>query len=449
MAIDFALSPEQEELRTNARAFANSVLAGVSERIDGIADPAEAFYAQRDIFTEFAKAGFTRSFIPTGDGGLGFGSLDFAIAAEELARVDINVPTTLLGSGLGLQPVIQFGTAEQRQRFLRPFVDDVDGSLLASFAFTDVAGGANYDSDDPAGGIQTTARTAGDRLVVSGEKHYTTNGTGWDGRGAHLYSVVCRTDPSLGANDALAVVMVPGDLDGIEVVEVYDKLGHRGVMTPRVHFHDVEVPADHLIGQPGQGKEIVSRAFSWTAGIIGAATVGVMRAAFDHAYEFCTTERRLGTVPVIDHQNVGFMLADARMRIESARYLTWKACHYFDTTDGRGEELAIMAKVHCSELCVQTIYDLMRVVGVESYTRRTPLERLLRDALVFPLYDGGNLGVRRRQLHDIMRQPGYDQMLGAEGRVLRTGHRRPETAGDRRPGPRPAGARVEPRLAWG
>jgi alkylation response protein AidB-like acyl-CoA dehydrogenase len=112
------------------------------------------------------------------------------------------------------------------------------------------------------------------------------------------------------------------------------------------------------------------------------------------------------------------MLADARMNIEAARYLTWKACHYFDTTGGQGEELCIMAKVYCSERCVETIYNLMRVVGVESYTPRTPLERLLRDALVFPLYDGGNLGVRRRQLHDILRRPGYDQMLAAEGRTL-------------------------------
>ena len=418
MPIDFNLSEEQQQLQSNARAFAEGVLAGVADRLDAVTDPAEAFYAQRDIYTEFAKAGFTRSFIPAEDGGLGFGMLAFAIAAEELARVDVNVPTTLLATGLGLQPIIQFGTAEQRRRFLQPFVDDVDGSLLASFAFTDVGGGANFDAEDPSAGIQTMARRDGDRLIVNGEKHYTTNGTGWDGTGAHLFTVVCRTDPTKGASESLAVVAVPGHAPGVEVVEVYDKLGQRGVVTPRVHFHDVAVPAENLIGRPGQGVEIISRAFSWTAGIIGAACVGVMRAAFDYAHDFCTRERRLGTVPVIEHQNVGFMLADARMRIEAARYLAWKACHYFDTTGGRGEELAIMAKVHCSELCVQTIYDLMRVVGVESYTPRTPLERLLRDALVFPLYDGGNMGVRRRQLHDILRRPGYDQMLAAEGRTL-------------------------------
>jgi alkylation response protein AidB-like acyl-CoA dehydrogenase len=142
-----------------------------------------------------------------------------------------------------------------------------------------------------------------------------------------------------------------------------------------------------------------------------------MRAAFEYALNFAKTERRLGSGPIIEHQNVGFMLADIKMRIEAARYLTWKACHYLEQTGGRGEELAIMTKVYCSELAVQVVYDAMRLVGVESYTKKTPLERLLRNALVFPLYDGGNMGVRRRQLHAILSQPGYDSMLAAQGRV--------------------------------
>ncbi|MGH8933943.1 MAG: acyl-CoA dehydrogenase family protein [Egibacteraceae bacterium] len=417
MPIDFTLSPEQRELQQNARAFAESVLADAAATIDRIADPVEAFRAGRAAFTEFAKAGFTKAFIPPEHGGGGFSTLAFALAAEELARVDVNVPTTLLGSALGLRPIIQFGSHEQKERFLRPFVDDADGSLLASFAFTDVGGGANYDSDDPNAGMQTFARQEGDCLIVSGEKHYATNGTGWNGDGATLYTVVCRTDPGKGASDSLAVVVVPGDAQGVEIVDVYDKLGQRGIVTPRVHFNSVEVPADHLLGQPGDGKRIVSGAFSWTAALIGAACVGTMRAAFEHALEFARREHRLGPVPIIEHQNVGFMLADIKMRIEAARYMTWKACHYLDATDGAGEELAIMTKVYCSELAVQVVYDAMRLVGVESYTRKTPLERLMRDALVYPLYDGGNMGVRRRQLHNIFRQPGYHSMLVAEGAV--------------------------------
>src|SRR5438067_7191094 len=417
MAIDFTLSPEQRQLQDNARAFAEGVLAPVAAQLDAIADAAEAFYSTRPAYREMAKAGFTKSFIPVANGGLGFGLVEFALAAEELARVEINVPTTLLGSGLGLQPVIQFGDAAQRKLFLQPFVDDEDGALLASFAFTEVAGGANFDSNDPAAGVQTFARRVGDEWVVTGQKHYTTNGTGWNGKGAHLYSVVCRTDPTKGARESLAVVMVPGDAAGVQVIDVYDKLGHRGVMTPRVHFEDVRVPAHHLIGRPGQGLGLVSGAFSCTAAPIGAACVGVMRAAFEYALDFARTERRLGPGPVIEHQNVGYMLADLKMRIEAARYLTWKSCHYLEQTGGRGEELAIMTKVYCSELAVQVVYDAMRLVGVESYTKKTPLERLLRNALVFPLYDGGNMGVRRRQLHALLSQPGYDAMLAAQGRV--------------------------------
>jgi alkylation response protein AidB-like acyl-CoA dehydrogenase len=417
MALDFSLSLEQLQLQANARAFAEGVLAPIPGQLDAIADPAEAFYATRAAYREMARAGFTKSFIPVSDGGLGFSLLDIALAAEELARVDVNVPTTLLASGLGLQPVIQFGDAAQRKLFLQPFVDDEDGSLLASFAFTEVTGGANFDANDAAAGVQTFARLDGEDWVLTGQKHYTTNGTGWDGKGAHLYSVVCRTDPTKGASESLAVVMVPGSAAGVQVVDVYDKLGHRGVMTPRVHFENVRVPANHLIGRPGQGLQIVSGAFSWTAALIGAACVGVMRAAFEYALDFTKSERRLGRGPIIEHQNVGYMLADIKMRLEAARYLTWKACHYLEQTGGRGEELAIMTKVYCSELAVQVIYDAMRLVGVESYTMKTPLERLLRNALVFPLYDGGNMGIRRRQLHALFTQPGYDAMLAAQGRV--------------------------------
>ena len=143
MSIDFTLSDSQQELQKNAQGFAEGVLRPVAETIDRAADGWESFLAGREAYREMARAGFTTSFIPTEYGGGGFSMLDFAIAAEELTRVDVNVPTTLLASGLGLQPVIQHGTPEQKERLLRPFVEDQEGELLASYAFTDVAGGAN------------------------------------------------------------------------------------------------------------------------------------------------------------------------------------------------------------------------------------------------------------------------------------------------------------------
>lgn len=418
MAIDFSLSDTQREIQANAAAFAARFLTRIAERIDRIPDPWDAFLSTREAYREMARAGFTRACLPEQYGGLGFSMIDFALAAEELTRVDTNVPTTLLATGLGLQPIIQFGTHEQKSRFFRDFAADEDGELLASFAFTDVAGGANYDSNQPPAGMQTLARRDGDHWIINGQKHYTTNGTGWHKKGAHLYTVVCRTDKHKGADESLAVIAVPGDTPGIEVVSVYDTLGHRGVVTPAVNFTDVRVPVDNLIGRPGDGKKIINGTFSWTAALIGAACVGVMRAAFEHALEFARSEKRLGAVPVIEHQNVGFMLADIKMQLEAARYLTWKACHEVERSGGRSEELAIMTKVYCSELAVKAVYEAMQVVGVESYIEDSPLGRLMREAMCFPLYDGGNRGIRRRQLHDLMRKPGYDSMLAAEGRLL-------------------------------
>ena len=414
MAIDFQLSESQRALQAEARRFAAQVLSKVPSTIAPFPKPEDRFYATRPFYTAMAESGFIKGLLPASVGGTALSTLDFALAAEELTTADVNVPTALLGTGLGLHAVVHHGTEEQQQRFLPDFVED--GTRLAALAFTEVTGGANYNSTDPSVGVQTFARLEGDEWVINGAKHYTTNGTGWDGKGAHLYSVICRTDPTLPPQQSLAVIMVPGDAPGVEIAGILDTVGHRATISPRIHFNEVRVPASNIIGKPGDGISFAEDAFSWTAALIGAACVGVMRSAFDVALEFCRTDKRSGPVPVIDYQNVGFMLADIKMRIEAARYLTWKACHQFDLTERRSRELPIMTKVYCSELCVQAVYDTMRVVGVDAYTDLYPLAGLMQDALCFPLYDGGNMGVRRRQLHALLRAQDYDPMASAEAR---------------------------------
>jgi alkylation response protein AidB-like acyl-CoA dehydrogenase len=415
MAIDFTLSPEQQALQADARGFAAAVLSEVRALIDPLPRPEERFFATQPIYAQMAKAGFVHALFPREFGGGGMPAVDFAIAAEELTRVDINVPTTLLATGLGMEPILGFGSEEQKRHWVSEILAEPE-NRLASFAFTEVAGGANFDCPDPSAGVQTSARLDGDEWVINGQKHFTTNGSGWDGNGAHLFTVVCRTDLAKPPAESLAVIVVPGATPGVQVVGYLDTPGHRAVASPRVHFTDVRVPAGNILGKPGDGEAICRRSFSWTAALIGAACTGVMRAAFDQAFEFTKTDKRSGTVPVIEHQNAGYMLADLKMRIEAARYLTWKACHQLDLTERRSDELAIMTKVYCSELAVQVVYDAMRLVGVNSYSDLSPLSGLMQDALCFPLYDGGNMGVRRRQLHTMFKTPGYDPMASAEAR---------------------------------
>ena len=415
MAIDFSLSPAQKALQQTARSFAREVLTQVRPTIAAFAKPEERFFATRPFYAAMAAQGFVHALIPQAYGGTGLSTLDFALAAEELAAVDINVPTTVLATGLGLQPIIGFGTDEQKGQWLGEILA-APADRLAAFAFTEVTGGANYNDPDPQAGVQTFARRDGDEWVITGKKHYTTNGSGWDGLGAHLLSVVCRTDPTKPADESLSVIVIPGDAPGVQVVDYLDTVGHRAAVSPRIHFNEVRVPVGNILGKAGDGAMICEYAFSWTAALIGAACTGVMRAAFDVAYEFAKHDKRSGAVPVIEYQNVGYMLADLKMRLEAARYLTWKACHQLDSTERRSDELAIMAKVYTSELCVQVVYDAMRLVGVDSYTDLTPLAGLMQDALCFPLYDGGNMGVRRRQLHGKFKRPDYDAMAAAEGR---------------------------------
>lgn len=423
MPIDFTPSPDQEAIRDMARTFARTKLTGVKQAIGTIAAAGDRFYATEPFFRTMVDAGFVKSLIPRDYGGTEFSTLDAALAAEELAYVDVNVPTTFLATGLGLQSLLHHGTAEQKQRFLPDFV--ADGMRLAALAWTEAGGAANSDSPDPKAGIQTMARREGDHWVIDGEKAYTTNGSGWDGKGAHLISVVCRTDATKGAQDSLAVILVPGATPGVKVTGFIDTVGHRAISSPRMRFENVRVPLDNMIGAPGDGHPIIDTAFAWTAALIGAATVGVMRAAFDTAFAFAKSEKKLGPHPIIEYQNVGYMLADLKMKIEAARYLAWKACHQFDTTGGLGQEVPILTKVYCSELAVQALYDSMRLVGIDSYTDAYPLAGLMQDALAFPLYDGGNMGVRRRQLHKMMMEPGYDPMASAEARLPVVGNQRP------------------------
>jgi alkylation response protein AidB-like acyl-CoA dehydrogenase len=135
--------------------------------------------------------------------------------------------------------------------------------------------------------------------------------------------------------------------------------------------------------------------------------VGVMMTAFEHALSFAKTEKRLGTSPVIQHQSIGYRLADMKMGIEAARCLTWRGCHDFQESNGQNQERAIMTKIYCSEMAVKVVQEAMRVIGVDSYIKDSPMALLLRDSLCFPLYDGSNDGIRRRQLHALLQRSDY------------------------------------------
>ncbi|MET4803812.1 acyl-CoA dehydrogenase family protein [Bradyrhizobium sp. LB11.1] len=412
MPIDFTLTPAQRELQLCARQFAQKVLVDVRDATRHLPTPADRFAATKPFYEQVIKAGFLRRLIPAPLGGEGTGVLDMAVVAEEFQSVDVNVSLTMFGALLGLTPVMLAGTPEQQRHFLAPFLAR-SGAPLAAFAFSEPGGSANFASPAPAEGVRTTARLDGNEWVITGAKQWVSSATGWDGEGADLMCVVCRTDSGAPPERAISVIAVPGPSSGIVIERLSDSMGHRAHLTPRFRLDQVRAPKENVLGPAGGGLELVEASFAGTAALVGVFGVALMRAAFDFALNFARTERRAGAVPIIEHQAVGYALADAKTAIEAARYLSWKACHALDVQAPGAFELSLQSKIFGSETAVRVITDLMRVVGIESYDHQVPLAGLLQDAMAFPLFDGGNMGVRRRQMHALLKDPGYHPLTAS------------------------------------
>jgi nitroalkane oxidase len=411
MPIDFTLTPEQRELQLSARRFARDVLSQVKSATDHLPTPELRFAATRPIYAELIKAGFLRRMLPMPFGGGGTGMLDMAIVAEEFHAVDVNVSLTMFATLLGLLPVCFGGTPEQQRELLGAFLETT-GTPLAALCNSEPGGSANFASPAPGDGVRTTARLEGDEWVIHGRKQWVSSATGWDGQGADLLTIVCRTDPTAPTAQAISVLAVPKPR-GIVLERAHQSMGHRAHLTPRFRLDGVRTAARNVLGPVGGGKDLVDASFTGTAALVGVFGTALMRAAFDFALRFAQTEKRGGVLPIIEHQAVGYALADAKTALEATRYLNWRACHALDNQLPGAVELALQAKIFGSETAVRVITDLMRVVGIDSYDHELPLAGWLQDALVLPIFDGGNMGVRRRQLHELLRNPGFDTLAAA------------------------------------
>ena len=406
MAFDLRFSDAQLALKAQAHAFAREQLSTVVGSSLSLPSPEARFAATRPVYEAAIRAGFLQRLIPQPFGGGGSGLIDMAIVAEEFHAVDVNVSLTLFANLLGLMPLFIAGTPAQQQRYITPFLAR-DGAPLAALANSEPGGSANYAAAVAGGGTRTTAVRDGEHWVIHGSKQWVSSATGWDGRGADLLCVVCCTDPEASPEQRLSVLLVPRaalrDGAGIVTESIPETVGHRAHLTPRFRLDGVRVPADHVVGGVGGGKALVDASFAGTAALVGIMAVGVMRAAWDFTLQFARSETRGGALPIIEHQAVGYALADAKTAIEAARSLGWRACAAVDAQAPDALELSLHAKIFGSETAVRVITELMRVVGIDSYDRSLPLAGLLQDALALPLFDGGNMGVRRRQLHELLR----------------------------------------------
>ncbi|OPB40678.1 acyl-CoA dehydrogenase [Trichoderma guizhouense] len=419
--IGFSLTDKQKALREGAAKIGQEILLPAREIYSQYSDQESRFQATLPFYQKLVKAGFVKAQVPVPLGGSNESFIDGAIVAEELYAIDSSIMLHVLGTGLGLMPLILGGTPEQQKKFLAPFLT-CEGEPLASLAHSEPGGTANW-LEKGGQGLETTARKEGDYYIINGEKLWTTNSAGWDGKGAALACLCCRLSEDGGPQDPnddpasnIIVFLVTRDTIAQNEPDAYQKIaepnlmGHTAATGPLTRYTNFKVPAADVLGAPGTGASIILRAFSMSAALAGAMAVGTMRAAFEAALKFAKEDSRRGTVPIIERQSPADLLINAKIKIDTSRLLAWKALDGVEKGTGDDSsryEACLQAKIYCTDQAVSAVWDTMQLVGMTSYRTDTVFPRLLNDATVFSLFDGGNIGVRRRQLQQLMQAEDY------------------------------------------
>ncbi|GEL18901.1 acyl-CoA dehydrogenase family protein [Pseudonocardia asaccharolytica] len=413
MAIDFTLSTDQKDLQLAARDFAENVLAPVVREADREPDALKAFQLTKPAYIEAYRRGLAFGMLPKEYGGGGVTNIELILAAEEICAVDPGFACTLLVNGLALLPVWYWGSEEQKRRVMGAATSDSSGEWIAGYAASEPpgtpGGTANFDSPAPhPAGIGVTARRDGDSYVLNGRKYWPCNVGGWDGQGANINLVVVRTDPSKGGTEGLSAILVERGAPGV-TYNIIDSFGHRLTPNSEIIFEDARIPAENLVeGTYGNGDLLINRNFAWSGPVAGIAAVGVARAAYEAALSWSKTYTAGASHPMIHFQNVGYVLGDVAAKIEACRYFCWKAAHYIDQHGYHGELIGAMNKVFCTELLFDSVYKCMQVVGVNSADKKHMFEKYLREAAIFPIYDGGNFGMQRRRVHGVLASPTFN-----------------------------------------
>jgi nitroalkane oxidase len=424
MAIDFTLTSAQQRLQRNAREFAVEILQPIVKTADAEPDTQKAFQLIKGAYVECYKLGFAMGFLPKQYGGGGVSNVDLQIVAEEITAVDPGFATVLLVNGLGLMPVAWFGSEEQKRKWLGEATSDPRGEYLAGWVVSERAGSpggtANFDHPGalPTGvGLVAKHDKGRGEYVVNGSKHWPANAGGWDLNGANVNVCIVRTNPQKGGKAGLSALLVPRGTAGVSYGQPISKLGHRSCQNNSIVFRDCRVPEENAFAI-GDGDLVISKAFTWSGPVAAIAAVGVARSAYEYVLQWAKTYTAGGNQPIIHHQAVGYALAEVAMKIEACRAFAWKAAHYLDLHDSEGHAVGAMAKVFCGETLFNAVFRAMQVMGVNALDKAHPLERFLREAAVFPLYDAGNLGMQMRKIWGVMSDVDFDPRAIADSRPI-------------------------------
>ena len=363
--VSFGLTEEQRALRELAHEFAEKEIRPKAAEYD------EHQTHPADVIAKAHEIGLMNPHLPEGLGGAGLGAVEGALIGEELCWGCSGIGTSIIANILGALPVLLAGTDEQQREWLPRLLEE---PILCSFGLTEPGAGSDVS------GIQTTAVRNGDDYVLNGSKMFITNA----GQAAWL-TVFASTDKEAG-HRGLTAFVVPTDADGVTIEKHLDKMGQRATDTSAIAFQDVQVPASSRLGEEGEGFKIAMRTLDHTRPGTASGAVGVARAAFEHAVEYARERVQFGQ-PIAMNQGVNFLIADMAAEIEAARLLCWQAAWLLD--QGKRATLqSSYAKRFAADTAMKVTTDAVQVFGGYGYMKEFPVEKLMRDAKLFQIYEG-------------------------------------------------------------
>jgi alkylation response protein AidB-like acyl-CoA dehydrogenase len=366
--MDYLLSEEQRMLQDLARQISEARIKPLRAQLD------EEELFPWDLIKDLAQADLCGTIIPEEYGGLGLGTLENCLVLEALAEGCVGVATTYAASFLGAYPLLLYGTAEQKRRYLPPLAK---GEALFAFALTESQAGSD------AGAIAATAVKDGATYVLNGTKQWITNAGE-----AEFYTVIALTDPAKGARGASAFLVEKGD-PGVSFGKKEKKLGIRASVTREVILEDCRLPADRLLGKEGLGFILIMRTLDLARPGVGALAVGLAQSALDEAARFAKERHQFG-VPVISFQAVQHLLADMATRLEASRALVYAVARFIDSNPKDFSKASAMAKLFPSDMAMAITVDAVQVMGGHGYMREYPVEKMMRDAKILQIYEGTN-----------------------------------------------------------
>ncbi len=364
--MDFGFTKEHEMARTLFRDFAINEVKPIAMEID------ESEEFPWDNVRKMMKLGFMGIPVPKEYGGQGCDTLAYAMCVEELSKfcgstgVIVSAHTSLCA-----EPILQYGTEEQKQKFLVPLSN---GEKLGAFALTEPNAGTDAATQ------QTQAILDGDSYVLNGSKIFITNG-----KEADIYVIFAMTDKEQG-NRGISAFIVEKGTPGFTFGTKEKKMGIRASSTYELIFTDCRIPKDNLLGAEGRGFGIAMGTLDGGRIGIAAQALGIAQGALDATVEYVKERKQFGRA-IAQFQNTQFMLADMATKVEAARLLVYKAA-YAKETKRRFSFEAAMAKLYASEVAMEVTTKCVQLHGGYGYTREYEVERMMRDAKITEIYEG-------------------------------------------------------------